>query len=137
MSNTHIEQVNLSIPNGWKIAPGNQPRKAEPGEWYWHVFTEAQLHNQRTQTVGQYIILIPDLPPIDTTTEEYQVEVYRQWRRGKAIEYRFLNEVTWRGVQIRPAWDWVYRAYRVKPTCKDEHGHPCYESKGKKVRVPE
>jgi hypothetical protein len=136
MSETHIEQVSIDVPNGWKITPGKQPRQAEPGEWYWPGFTEPRLQNpnQRDQTVCQYIILVPCIP-LDTTTKEYRCEVWWQHQCGKAIQV-LRHDGTWAPVSD-PRWSWYGSVYRVAPTCKDEHGHPCYEADGQKVRVPE
>lgn len=143
-SGTYEVDAKLQIPVGYKLAEGLQPRQVRCREYYLEGNGGADVWPYASSSNSLCIILEklpePPRPTIDTTTEEYRVEVYRQWLRGKTVEVRFRG--SWNDAETL-SWSWGPAIYRVKPEniIYDPggklHGLPCYYDGVKWCPVPE
>jgi len=131
----------LTIPVGYRVAAGVQPRAIKansPGTLILKIDGNVTKWNDNFPSIYSHLILEPDPTYIDTTTEEYRVEVYRQTAVGvgQRIRQVWKPSVKWKRVKSDLTWNWVHDVYRVKPEDRDESG-PFYTDEGKKVYVPE
>lgn len=131
---TTKQLVPIDVPVGWKVVRHGLIQKDSGGVNFIGVNGHVEEWNCSYGSDYFYTILEPDPTYIDTTTEEYRVEVYRQWLRAKTIEYRSVTRGVWCYASA-PCWYWNNYFYRVKPEGEDELG-PYYLNGLEKVYVP-
>lgn len=78
--------ISINIPVGYKPAIGPQPRQPQIGDYYLTESRANVVQAQKNFTHGEYIILVKDPPPIDTSSLEYKFEVVRQYMMGKIVQ---------------------------------------------------
>jgi hypothetical protein len=89
----HVHDVKIQIPVGYKPALGVQPRCPREGEHY--LSRGKAIQAGTSYRVDEFIILIKDQPPIDTSTIEYKLEVVRQYMLGKQVQVYDEKSCRW------------------------------------------